>query len=527
MGNTLYLQCENGISGDMVVGALLDLGASEERLRTALASLPVDGYQVAITRKTVNAIDVCDFDVQLDATHENHDHDMAYLFGDLDKPGADHHHEHEHHHHHGQLDATHENHHHEHHGEGSGDAVSAHTHAHEHDGVAAHHHHEHRHLADIYRIIDAGQLTPRACELAKKIFSIVAEAESKAHGVPLEEVHFHEVGAVDSIVDVVAAAVCLDDLNITQAIVSPLAEGHGRVRTQHGVLSIPVPAVANIVMAYGLTLARHEAEGEFVTPTGAAIAAAIRTADELPESYTIKAMGTGSGKRAYEPVSTLRAMLIEPRSIAPKAENPNARAATADGVAAAAMAAEVAHNPYQSVSCADAGSSQPILVGESTGPVRLGSMEDATATDACGNGPLWKLETEVDDCTGEALGYALDQLFAVGVREAHYVPVFMKKNRPAYQVEVLCTEDLIHEAERVLFETMTTIGIRRYPVERTALARREVKVQTEYGAALAKVVTLPDGRERVYPEHDSVAALSQAAGVPYQEAYRAVLAAAE
>lgn len=419
MGKTLYLECESGISGDMVVGALLDLGASEERLRAALASLPVDGYSVAITRKKVSSIDCCDFDVVLDEAHHNHDHDMDYLFGHLDEPGEGH----------------------EHH----------------------HHHHEHRNLADIRQIIEAGALSPRARDLAERIFSIVAEAEAKAHGLPLDQVHFHEVGAVDSIVDVVAAAVCLDDLDVAEAIVGPLAEGHGRVRTQHGVLGIPVPAVANIVATYGLTLSRKDAEGEFVTPTGAAIVAAIRTSGELPEAYTIKAMGVGSGKRAYEPISTVRAMIIEP-------------AATHGG-----------HG-------------------------------------ACGDGSLWKLETEVDDCTGEALGHALDRLFELGVNEAHYLPVYMKKNRPAYQIEVLCPEALVSAVERVLFEETTTIGIRRYRVERTALARREVSVRTPLGAARAKVVTLPGGRERLYPEHDSVVVLSQQAGVPYQEAYRAVLA---
>ena len=140
---------------------------------------------------------------------------------------------------------------------------------------------------------------------------------------------------------------------------------------------------------------------------------------------------------------------------------------------------------------------------------------------------LWKLETEVDDCTGEALGNALAMLFSAGAREAHYVPIYMKKNRPAYQVEVLCTQDLVPAMERILFEQTTTIGVRRHLVERTALPRRMAEVQTPLGPARVKVVTLPSGAERAYPEHDSVVALAAAAGVPYQEAYRAVLLAAQ
>ena len=439
MGKTLYLECESGISGDMVVGALLDLGANQERLLAALESLPMDGFSVQITRREVSAIDVCDFDVILDEGHQNHDHDMAYLYGDLDETES---HSHEQYH--------------EHHGHGEG------------------HHHEHRHLSDIERIINSGKLTPRARELAKRIFSILAEAESKAHGVGADEVHFHEAGAVDSIVDVVAAAVCLDDLDITHAIVGPLAEGHGRVRTQHGVLPVPVPAVVNIAASCGLVLAQRAMEGEFVTPTGAAIAAAIRTAEELPATYVVRAVGTGSGKRAYKPVSTLRGMIIEPRGTTATESQPDAH----------------------------------------------------TTTDAAPS-RLWKLETEVDDCTGEALGHALERLFEVGVREAHYVPVFMKKSRPAYQVEALCDESLLEAVERILFEETTTIGVRRHRVERTTLSRREQTMETPLGPARVKLVTLPNGSERPYPEHDSIASLAKEKGVSYQEAFRATLLAVE
>lgn len=429
---TLYLECASGISGDMVVAALLDLGADEKAMRSALASLPLDGYDIRVTRAKTNGIDCCDFDVVLDAAHENHDHDMAYLYGNLDGAHADHA-DHAHHHEHGE------------------------------------HHHEHRTLADVLRVVDAGSLTPGAKAIAHRVFKILAAAEAKAHGVPADQVHFHEVGAVDSIVDVVAAAVCLDSLGVKDVVVSPLAEGHGRVRTQHGVLPVPVPAVVNIAAAHGLTLEPRDVEGELVTPTGAAIAAAVRTADALPPAYAVRSVGYGRGKRAYEPVSMVRAMLLEPRDAAP----------AAGGSASA------------------------------------------------GAGALVKLETEVDDCTGEALGNALAMLFSAGAREAHYVPIYMKKNRPAYQVEVLCTQDRVAACERVLFEETTTIGVRRHPVERTALPREQKDVRTPLGLAQVKVVTLPSGAERAYPEHDSVVALAAAAGVPYQEAYRAVLAAAQ
>ena len=257
--NQLYLECYSGISGDMFVASLLDLGASKEVLEEVLSSLPLTGFKTEITRVNKSGLDVCDFNVILD--HDNHDHDMNYLYGE-------------------------------------------HTH-HEH-----HHHHEHRHLHDILHIIDHAQMTDHAKELAKKIFTILGEAEAKAHGTSIEEVHFHEVGAVDSIVDIVSVAVCLDNLDITDVVVPVLYEGCGTVRCQHGILPIPVPAVANVISENHLCIKVTAVEGELVTPTGAAIVAAIRTKDKLPEEFEIKKIGIGAGKRQYECPGILRAMII-------------------------------------------------------------------------------------------------------------------------------------------------------------------------------------------------------------------------
>ena len=437
MGKTLYLECASGISGDMVVGALLDLGANEAGLRRALESLDVDGFEIAVTRKLVSGIDACDFDVVLDDEHESHDHDMEYLYGNLDEHDHDHAHAHDH-------DHDHEHAH--HHGHG--------------------HHHEHRHPSDIAAIIDAADLAPRAKQIAHRIFGIVADAEAKAHGLPVEEVHFHEVGAVDSIVDVVSVAYCLDDLDVTDAYVSPLAEGHGRVRCAHGVLPVPVPAVTNIVADHGLVLEMRDMEGELVTPTGAAIAAAVRTMDKPPARYRVVRSGLGSGKRAYDPPSSVRAIVIE----------------------------EVTYIAQL----------QPL-----------------------GEPDLWKLETEVDDCTGEALGNVCQLLYDAGALEVHFLPVFMKKNRPGYQIEVLCSASQVALLENVLFENTTTIGIRRCPEWRTALPREARDVETALGTIRTKVVTLPSGVTRAYPEHDSLEALSVKSGLPYQDVLRVALGAVE
>ena len=293
MGKTLYLDCSSGISGDMTVAALLDLGASEQRLRETLSTLPAHGFDVAVTRVRKSGLDACDFDVRLDAAHENHDHDMAWLYGHLDV--SEHGHEHEHAH-----DHEHE-HEHDH----------AREHSAEHDHAHHHHHHEHRSLADVCAIIDASAMSERAKKLAHAVFGKLAEAEAKAHGATPETVMFHEVGAIDSIVDICSVAICLDDLDVTEVIVPSLAEGHGTIRCAHGIMPVPVPAVVNLCQAAGIALVSAPVTGELVTPTGAAIVAALRTSEHLPVRYRIEAVGYGAGKRPYEGCSgTLRCLLV-------------------------------------------------------------------------------------------------------------------------------------------------------------------------------------------------------------------------
>ncbi len=298
MEQKLYLECYSGISGDMTVGALLDLGADAEKLHSALDSLGLAGCSVTIGRVKKSGLDVCDFAVHTDDGRAELDHDMEYLFGE-----EDHAHEHGdgHAHEHGDGHA-HE------HGDG---------HAHDHGDGHAHDHgdghtHVHRGLPEIRQIIGDSAMTQAAKETAVRIFEILAQAEAKAHGQTIDEVHFHEVGADDSIMDIAAAAVCLDDLGIKEAIVPVLWEGCGFVRCQHGLLPIPVPATLNIVQAYGLNLHMTDAVGEYVTPTGAAIAAALCSGEKLPERYRVDRIGLGAGKREYERPGILRAMLITP-----------------------------------------------------------------------------------------------------------------------------------------------------------------------------------------------------------------------
>ena len=267
MSKTLYLECYSGISGDMTVAALLDLGADREVLKESLKSLPVGGFRTEITRVKKSGLDACDFSVILE--QDNHDHDMEYLHGS-EKSYTGHH---------------------------------EYTHSHEYP-------HEHRGMKEITEIIQKSEMTARAKKMAMRVFGILAQAESKAHGVPVEEVHFHEVGAVDSIVDIAAIAICMDNLDISNVIVPVLYEGTGFIRCQHGQIPVPVPAVTHIAETHKLKLKITDIQGELVTPTGAAVVAAFRTSDTLPEDFTMLKTGIGAGKRQYRCPGILRAMLI-------------------------------------------------------------------------------------------------------------------------------------------------------------------------------------------------------------------------
>ena len=438
MGQTLYLEGVAGISGDMMAAALLDLGADRTVLERAWKSLPVQGFEVEISRVKKAGLDVCDFHVKLDEEYENHDHDMDYLFGHRQQDS----HVHGEHAKEGHM-----------HGECAGEGHRHGEHVH---GTHSHGHpdsHEHRGLQEVLEIIGKAQISSRAKETASGMFRILAQAEAKAHGTTPEQVHFHEVGAVDSIVDILTVAVCLDNLDITEVIVPYVCEGSGSIRCQHGILPVPVPAVLHIVEDHGIPLRMTGMEGELVTPTGAAIVAALRTSDRLPAEFTVKKTGTGAGKRRYERPSLLRAMLVEP-------------AGTENG---------------------------------------------------SDGGTVCKLETNMDDCTGEALGHVMNLLLASGARDVYYTPVYMKKNRPAYQLTVICDEGKREELERVIFRETTTIGIRRVQMERTVLPRKMESRMLPYGELKVKQCTLPDGTQRCYPEYESAAALAEKNGVSLRQ----------
>ena len=424
MGKILYLECNSGISGDMTVGALLDLGADQETLKRALDSMGLEGYHLHFGRKEICGLDAFDFDVHL-TEHK-------------DKHGENH--------------------------------VHSHGEVHDHGHTDAHHHihsHIHRNLYDVYEIIDRLDSNDHVKDLAKRMFSIVAEAEAKAHGLPIDQVHFHEVGAIDSIIDIVSVAVCVDNLGIEEVAVSPLCEGHGHVHCQHGILPVPVPATANIVSSHGLELRFTDNEGEMVTPTGAAIAAALRTKKGLPSGCRLLKIGMGAGNKTFRQANVLRIMLLE------EMEEENEAKTTIKG-----------------------------------------SLEEAVNI----NRQMWVLEANLDDSTGEMLGFAMEALLEAGAADVWYSPIFMKKNRPAYQLSVLCKEDVRERLEDILFVHTTTIGIRRYPAERTVLERQIQQVETKYGVVDVKVCCYKN-KAFCYPEYESIRKICRDKGIDFQSVY--------
>lgn len=326
-------------------------------------------------------------------------------------------------------------------------------------------------MKEINEILDSLSMTEGARTLSRRMFRIVAEAEAQAHAVPVEEVHFHEVGALDSIADIVSAAVLFDDLGIDKVIIPSISEGSGTVRCQHGVLPVPVPAVAAIAAAKGLPLRFTGRKGELVTPTGAAIAAAVMTQTRLPETFRILRTGYGAGKRNYEIPSILRAMLIEETE---------------------------------------------------TKPV---SLDKAVDSDQGHEDMIWKLECEIDDSTGEQLGFALEKLMEEGARDAHYSPVYMKKNRPAWELTVICDDEHLEVLENVIFTQTTTIGLRKMKIQRQILPRQIREVETLYGKVTVKFCLIGE-RERAYPEYDSVAEAAQRSGACFEEVFFAAKTAA-
>ena len=399
---TLYFDCSSGISGNMTLGALLEIVGDEKYLLEELKKLNIDGYEIEISKKVKNGITGTYVDVILE--HEQHHHDHEH----------DHHHEHVHHNH------------------------------------QHHHHHEHRNLNDVNNIIDNSSLDNNTKDLAKRIFLRVAKAESKVHNKPLNEVHFHEVGAIDSIVDIVGTAILINKINPDKIISSIVNDGYGFIECAHGTMAVPVPATSEIFANSNVKFRQIDIDTELVTPTGAAIIA------ELAEDFiTLPAMvtekiGWGAGSKDLKIPNVLK--------------------------------------------------------------VYYGEIQEN-----CENFVV--METNIDDCSGEILGYTSEKLFENGALDVFYTPIFMKKNRPAYRLTVACRKENMIKLQNIIFRETTTIGIRYRFESRTELGREFVEIDTKYGKIKSKKVT-NDGETYVYPEYESMKKIAEENNIPLKELYK-------
>ena len=414
-----YLDAFSGISGDMTVGAFLDLGLPLDILESGLGALDLQGFRLDVGRRVRSGIAATKFTVDLGTPDPG-------VFVRAVAP----------------------------HGQGALRTPS---------GA----HGPHRPYREIRALLDRSALSPRVRERAQRVFRALAVAEAKIHGVPTDEVAFHEVGALDAIVDVVGAALCLEHFGVDELLVSPLPLGSGFVRTQHGVM--PVPAPATLELLTGFPVRPDDGAAELVTPTGAAIVAALARPG-APGEIVPRAVGYGAGERELaDRPNLLRVILGE-------------RPATDATRAAAAGAA-------------------PGLLRET----------------------MVVLEANVDDMNPEFLPAAVDALFAAGARDVTLAPVSMKKGRPGTLLQVIGEPDARDRLAGVMLRETTTIGVRSYAVERLVLPREQRTVETRFGAIRVKVVTLPDGSRRAAPEHDDCLRAARAHDVPLAEVHAAAL----
>jgi pyridinium-3,5-bisthiocarboxylic acid mononucleotide nickel chelatase len=318
--------------------------------------------------------------------------------------------------------------------------------------------HTHRYLPDVEAILSRGQLTPSQRDLALRIFRRLAEAESIAHGMPLEKVHFHEVGALDSIADIAGVAIALDLLGAQRITSRSVPTGNGMVKCAHGLMPIPAPGTAALLT--GVPLAASPIKAELTTPTGAAILTTVVQEWIEQPVMTIERIGHGAGQRDF-------------------LEQPNLLR---------------------------------VFVGAMT----------SSATEGMERDRVWMLETNLDDVPAEVVGYCFDQLFAAGALDVFTTPIQMKKNRPGVLLSVLASENALTVLEAILFRETETFGIRRYPVERHKLQREAVTVSTPWGPIRGKRGWREGGPSVFTPEYDDCARVARQHGVALREVYATV-----
>jgi uncharacterized protein (TIGR00299 family) protein len=438
---TIYLDIFSGISGDMFIGALLDLGVDFHQFERELKKLGLEDYHLHVSRQQRSSISGTKFDVHTDSEH-HHGHQFAHH-------AHGHEHEHEHSHEH-----EHEHSHHEHdHGDED----------HEHPHGAKEEHSHGRTFAEIKKLILRSPLSEWVKQKSVAVFQRIAVAEGKIHGQPTEQVHFHEVGAIDSIVDIVGACVALELLDRPRLLSAPVTEGSGWIDCAHGRFPIPAPATVEILVGRAIPITQCAEPHELVTPTGAALLAELVQSFGPMQDFAPAKIGYGLGTRENKTrPNVLRAILGETKETTPH------------------------------------------------------DWEIDT---------IAVLETNLDDISGEILGAFVDRAMAAGALDVFYTPIQMKKNRPGVLLSILCSDsDAERFTEMVLRET-SAFGVRRYRAERRKLPREVVHVTTPLGEVAVKLGRLNGRVIQAAPEFESCRTLAERQRVPLKQVYEAAVQA--
>ena len=427
----LYFDCFSGISGDMTLGALLDLGVSQAHLTESLKALKLeDEYHFNIKKELKNGIMGTLVDVVLHHEEEEHQHEKQ----------LDHHHDHEHHHHHDEAAVAH-----------------VHTHTHE---------HEHRSYKSIVSMIEDSSLNENVKNLSKKIFTVIGEAEGKIHGKPLEEVHFHEVGAVDSIVDIVGTAICIDALKPDKIVFSRIPLSKGFVKCQHGMFPLPAPASLEILKDVPVYFT--DVKFELVTPTGAGIIKALADSFDDSGDMTIEKIGYGLGKKTYEKPNVLRVYLYDEKK----------------------------------------------------------KITDQAQAQDQAQDQVIEIDANIDDMTGEQLGYIMELILEAGALDVYFTPIQMKKNRPGVKLSVLCSPEKQQALTQMLLTHTSTFGVRYKLMERDILEREFTEIQVFNDIVHCKIGKLNGVSIKIEPEYEDCKRIAKATGLPIAKVFSEVLSKA-
>jgi len=453
---TLYLDLISGLAGDMFIGALLDLGVDAGKLERELKKLKLEGYHLHVSRGQKSSIAGVKFDV-----HLAHDPDPGH------DPAA---HMHEtacgmlvHDHVHGDEPAPEPHPHHD----------DPHDHAHSHDPGHKHGHEDQRNFTQIKQLISDSKLSAWVKQKSLAVFQRIAEAEGTIHGLPPGEVHFHEVGAVDSIVDIVGAAVALELLGKPRVIASPVVEGTGWIRCAHGRFPVPAPATLAILGARGIGITQCAEPHELVTPTGAALLAEFAESFGPMENLVAGKIGFGLGTRDHQ-------------------TRPNVLRAVLGSQGRAAGGGKPASAPAASVDW----------------------ETDRVAV----------LETNLDDCTGEILGAFMETALAAGALDVFHTPIQMKKNRPGVLLTVLCSEAEADKFAALMLRETTAFGVRQTIAERRKLRREFAEAGTKFGKVTVKLGRFGGKLVQAAPEFESVKKAALRAGAPVKKVFEAAAA---